>query len=220
MTTKRALLVSIIIFAGVSLVGAQSPISPNASPEASASPAKKVRKKKAEASPAPATSPEASTSPAKTRGRKKAETSPAPAGSPEASASPAKTRGRKKAETSPAQSASPAVSASPAGGHARKKASASPTAAPAASASPAKPFSIGSLFKPKPTASPATTTTGSAEPNATPAPGGGHGLVWVNTESHVYHKEGSRFYGKTKQGKYVSEADAIKEGDRASKTND
>ena len=45
-------------------------------------------------------------------------------------------------------------------------------------------------------------------------------MVWVNTESHVYHKEGSRFYGKTKQGKYVSEADAIKEGDRASKTND
>jgi hypothetical protein len=195
MITKRALLVSIIILAGVSLVGAQSPISPNASPEASASPAKKVRKKKAEASPAPATSPEAS-------------------------ASPAKTRGRKKAETSPAPSASPAVSASPAGGHARKKASASPTAAPAASASPAKPFSIGSLFKPKPTASPATTTTASAELNATPAPGGGHGMVWVNTESHVYHKEGSRFYGKTKQGKYVSEADAIKEGDRASKTND
>ena len=220
MTTKRALLVSIIILAGVSLVGAQSPISPNASPEASASPAKKVRKKKAETSPAPAGSPEASASPAKTRGRKKAETSPTPAASPEASASPTKARGRKKAETSPAPSASPAVSASPAGGHARKKASASPTAAPAASASPAKPFSIGSLFKPKPTASPATTTTGSAEPNATPAPGGGHGLVWVNTESHVYHKEGSRFYGKTKQGKYVSEADAIKEGDRASKTND
>jgi len=222
MITKRALLVSIIIFAGVSLVGAQSPgPPPDASPEASASPAKKVRKKKAEASPTPANSPEASASPAKTRGRKKAETSPAPAASPEASVSPAKTRGRKKAETSPAPSASPAVSASPAGGHARKKASASPTAAPAASASPAKPFSIGSLFKPKPTASPAaTTTTGSAEPNATPAPGGGHGMVWVNTESHIYHKEGSRFYGKTKQGKYMSEADAIKEGDRASKAND
>jgi hypothetical protein len=222
MTTKRALLVSIIIFAGVSLVGAQSPgPPPGSSPEASASPAKKVRKKKAEASPAPATSPEASTSPAKTRGRKKAETSPAPAGSPEASASPAKTRGRKKAETSPAPSASPAVSASPAGGHARKKASASPTAAPAASASPAKPFSIGSLFKPKPTASPAaTTTTGSVEANATPAPGGGHGLVWVNSDSHIYHKEGSRFYGKTKQGKYMTEADAIKEGDRAAKTGD
>ena len=221
MTTKHALLVAIIIFAGVSLVGAQSPgPPPGVSPEASASPAKKVRKKKAEASPPPANSPEASASPAKTRGRKKTETSPAPAASPEASVSPAKTRGRKN-ETSPAPSASPAVSASPTGGHARKRAGASPATTPAASASPAKPFSIGSLFKPKPTASPAaTTTTGSVEANATPAPGGGHGLVWVNSDSHIYHKEGSRFYGKTKQGKYMTEADAIKEGDRASKTND
>jgi hypothetical protein len=121
MTTKRALLVSIIILAGVSLVGAQSPgPPPGASPEASASPAKKVRKKKAEASPAPANSPEASASPAKTRGRKKAETSPAPAASPEASASPAKTRGRKKAETSPAPAASPEASVSPAKTRGRK----------------------------------------------------------------------------------------------------
>jgi hypothetical protein len=72
------------------------------------------------------------------------------------------------------------------------------------------------LFKPKtsvsasPAAAPVTNTAA-----ATPAAGGGHGLVWVNTATHVYHKEGSRFYGKTKQGKYVSEADAIKEGDRA-----
>jgi len=41
------------------------------------------------------------------------------------------------------------------------------------------------------------------------------GWLWVNTATHVYHKEGSRFYGQTKKGKYVSEADAIKEGDRA-----
>ena len=59
-------------------------------------------------------------------------------------------------------------------------------------------------------ASPSATTGAAA-----PAPGGGPGLVWVNTNSHVYHKEGSRFYGTTKKGKYVSEADAIKEGDRA-----
>jgi len=220
MTTKRALLVSIIIFAGVSLVGAQNPTpSPNASPETSASPAKKRGHKKAETSPAPAATPEASASPARTRGRKKAETSPAPAASPEASASAAKTRGRKKAEISPAANASPMASASPAERHAGKKGAASAT--PAASASPAKPFSkIGSLFK-KPSPTPgATTTGGTAEVNATPAPGGGHGMVWVNTESHIYHKEGSHFYGKTKQGKYMSEADAIKEGDRASKTND
>ena len=55
----------------------------------------------------------------------------------------------------------------------------------------------------------------SATTNAAPAPGGGGGLVWVNTESHVFHREGSYYYGKTKQGKYMTEAEALKEGDRA-----
>jgi hypothetical protein len=83
------------------------------------------------------------------------------------------------------------------------------------------------FFKPKSSASPspagaaaATTsakTKSEVATGATPAAGGGHGLVWVNAETHVYHKEGSRFYGKTQKGKYVSEADAIKEGDRPSK---
>lgn len=43
------------------------------------------------------------------------------------------------------------------------------------------------------------------------------GLVWVNTSSKVYHKEGE-FYGKTKQGKFMTEADAIKGGNRAAKS--
>jgi len=54
-----------------------------------------------------------------------------------------------------------------------------------------------------------------ATTNTAPARGGGRGLVWVNTESHVFHREGSRYYGNTKQGKYMTEADALKEGDRA-----
>jgi hypothetical protein len=44
-------------------------------------------------------------------------------------------------------------------------------------------------------------------------------MVWVNTESGVYHKRGSRWYGKTKQGKYMTEADAIKAGYKASGKN-
>ncbi len=43
------------------------------------------------------------------------------------------------------------------------------------------------------------------------------GMVWVNTESKVYHKEGDRYYGKTKHGKFMTEQDAIKAGYRAAK---
>src|SRR6266481_778982 len=127
---------------------------------------------------------------------------------------------------SPTPGESPAQSPSPAKKRAHKKAqttsSAQTAASPATSASPAK-FNLGDLFKPKTSAAaaspaaanPAPARAGSAKAAATPAAGGGHGLVWVNTEKHVYHKEGSRFYGTTKKGKYVSEADAIKEGDKA-----
>ena len=47
----------------------------------------------------------------------------------------------------------------------------------------------------------------------TPSPG----QVWVNTETKVFHREGDRWYGKTKAGKYMSEGDAVKAGYRESK---
>jgi hypothetical protein len=147
--------------------------------------------------------------------------SPTPGESPAGAPSPAKHRTQKKAQTtaSPAETtASPAGSpaATPKAKGTRKKAETSP------SPSPAK-FSLGDLFKPKSSAaaSPAAVSRAPAKGTSTeeatnpPAPGGGHGQVWVNTESHVYHREGSRFYGTTKKGKYMTEADAIKEGNRA-----
>ena len=45
-------------------------------------------------------------------------------------------------------------------------------------------------------------------------------VVWVNTKgkSHTYHYAGSRWYGTTKQGAYMCEADAGAAGYHASKS--
>ena len=57
----------------------------------------------------------------------------------------------------------------------------------------------------------------SSASGTTAAPPSGSGMVWVNLDSKVYHREGDRWYGKTKNGKYMSEAEAQKEGFRPSK---
>ena len=38
--------------------------------------------------------------------------------------------------------------------------------------------------------------------------------VWVNTSSGVYHCPGSRWYGKSKEGRYMGECAARKAGHR------
>ena len=42
-------------------------------------------------------------------------------------------------------------------------------------------------------------------------------MVWVDLDTKVYHREGDRWYGKTKNGKLMSESDAQKAGYRAAK---
>ena len=66
--------------------------------------------------------------------------------------------------------------------------------------------------------SPPAGSTAEQAPNPQ-APGGGHGLVWVDTEARVYYTERSPLYGRTPKGKYMTEQDAIQAGyKRAPKT--
>lgn len=44
--------------------------------------------------------------------------------------------------------------------------------------------------------------------------GGGSTKVWVNRSSHIYHCPGSRNYGTTKNGVFMSEKDAMAQGNR------
>ena len=60
-------------------------------------------------------------------------------------------------------------------------------------------------------------TTATAPSDSEIADAKAKGMVWVNTSSKIYHKEG-KFYGKTKRGQFMSEDDAKKAGYREAKS--
>jgi hypothetical protein len=77
------------------------------------------------------------------------------------------------------------------------------------------PTSVASPVPRPPAASKSSEVAKSTQSEARVPPA--KGMVWVNTKSGVFHSEGDRWYGKTKEGKFMTESDALKAGYRAAK---
>ena len=58
----------------------------------------------------------------------------------------------------------------------------------------------------------AVASNNGGNPGGGVTPGAGPGMVWVNTKSGAYWRPGTQYYGKTTEGKYMTEADARKAG--------
>ena len=76
------------------------------------------------------------------------------------------------------------------------------------------------IATPRPPGAKATPHMIGVKESVTPAPGGGNGLVWVNSKTHVYHSQKSRWYGTTKEGKYMTEEEAKADGNRPARSNE
>ena len=78
-------------------------------------------------------------------------------------------------------------------------------AAPSAGTSPAAPSSSSAQSE---------SAAESKAARSSPAPGGGADKVWLNTATNVYHCPGTKYYGTTKAGSYMTEAEAQAKGAR------
>jgi DNA uptake protein ComE-like DNA-binding protein len=79
---------------------------------------------------------------------------------------------------------------------------------------PVAPEPASAASKPAAASKPSSPAAAASAPAQAPP---AKGMVWVNTETKVFHREGDRWYGNTKHGKYMTEADALKAGYRESK---
>ena len=84
-------------------------------------------------------------------------------------------------------------------------------------------LALSALAAPPDATKKAATTPSAMTPAATKKPGTsamtaqtppGPGYVWVNKSSKVFHREGTQYFGKTKSGEFMKEADAVAAGYR------
>jgi len=78
-------------------------------------------------------------------------------------------------------------------------------------------FQTGSPDSPSASEKPKVAKSSSSTPSAADiAAAKASGKVWVNLDSGIYHK-GGRWYGKTKNGKFMTSDEAKKAGFKAAK---
>jgi hypothetical protein len=84
-----------------------------------------------------------------------------------------------------------------------------PTAQPTSRPAPAPSTAAPAPRVPSSAPTPSVSTTAQQPPVK--------GMVWVNLSTKVFHREGDRYYGNTKNGKFMTEDEAVKAGYREAK---